>query len=62
MTSYDRGSVVARTSETQPYPPKTAAPHRAAAKISALRVGHASMESTLGETQEWNIKGHFIEA
>lgn len=27
-----------------------------------LRVGHASMESALGEAQEWNIKGHFIEA
>jgi hypothetical protein len=48
--------------QTQPYPPKTAPPHKAAAKISMLKVGHASMGSTLGEAQEWNIKGHFIEA
>ena len=59
MTSYDRGSVVARTTETQPYPPKTAAPYKAAAKISMWRAGHASVRSTLGEAQEWNIKGHF---
>ena len=53
-----QGSVVARTSETEPYPPKTAAPQKAAAKMSILRVGHASIESTLSEAQEWNIKGH----
>jgi hypothetical protein len=41
-----QGSVVARTSETQPYPPKTAAPHKAAAKISMWRAGYASMESS----------------
>jgi hypothetical protein len=45
-----------------PTPSKTAAPHKAAAKISMLRVRNASMESTLGEAKEWNIKGHFIEA
>jgi hypothetical protein len=53
-----QGSVVSRTSKTQPYPPKIAAPQKAAAKMSMLRVGHASMESTLSEAQEWNIKGH----
>jgi hypothetical protein len=41
--------VVAGTSETQPYPLKIAASHKAATKISILRVRHASIEITLGE-------------
>jgi hypothetical protein len=55
MTSDDMGPWSQEPTKLSPTPPKTAAPHKAAAKISMLRVRNASMESTLGQAQGGNV-------
>jgi hypothetical protein len=55
-------AIFSHTGYNQPYPPKRAAPHKAAAKISMWRAGQASRGSTLGEAPVWSSQNCVIKS